>query len=199
MSAPIDPFDFLILKIKEYIPLNDNEMELIKDLFVVEHYTNNEVLLREGDACRKLYFVAKGIVRFSQLTEGEDRTFVIRTEGAFCNDMESFLNHTPSQSFISAIGNTTVLSISYSNLQIFYNKVSLGDRFGRLAMEQNYTMVVNHLTTLYFDSPEQRYLRFTSKHRDLLQRIPQYYIASHMGVTPQTLCRIKKKILSRAL
>jgi CRP-like cAMP-binding protein len=199
MSAPNCFFDFLILRIKDYIFLNDKEVDFIKGLFVEEHFENNAVLLREGDVCKKLYFVANGIVRFSKLAGGEEITFVIRSEGAFCNDLESFLKQTASQNSISAIGNTTVLSITYENLQLFYNEVTFGDRFGRLAIEQKYTMVVNHLTTLYFESPEQRYVRFASKHRDLMQRIPQYYIASHMNVSPQALCRIKKKLLGRAL
>ncbi len=196
MSTSKDFFDYLILRIKDYISLKDNEVEFIQSLFKEEHYINNEVLLREGNVCKKLYFVADGIVRFSQLADGEERTYVIRSEGAFCNDLESFLNQIPSKNSISAVGNTVVLSITYGNLQIFYNEVTHGDRFGRLAMEQKYTTVVNQLSTLYFESPEQRYLRYISNHKDLLQRLPQYYIASQMGVSPQALCRIKKKLLS---
>ena len=199
MSASKDIFEFLILRIKAYILLEDHEVEFIKNLFKEEHYANNEVLHREGNVCKKLYFVADGIVRFSQLADGEERTYFIRSEGEFCNDLESFLNQIPSKNSISAVGKITVLSITYSNLQIFYNEVTHGDRFGRLAMEQKYTNIVNQLSTLYFESPEQRYLRYISKHKDLLQRVPQYYIASQMGVSPQALCRIKKKILSRAL
>jgi CRP-like cAMP-binding protein len=142
-----------------------------------------------------LYFVAKGIVRFSQLSGGEERTFVFRPEGAFCNDLESFLKKTPSQNTLSAIGPTTVLSITYDNLQVFYNQITYGDRFGRLAIEQIFVMVVNHLTTFYSETPEQRYVRFAQHHKHLLQRIPQYYISSYIGVTPQALCRIKKKLL----
>jgi CRP-like cAMP-binding protein len=199
MSTPNSFLDFLILRIQDYISLNNKEVDLVKSLFEEEHYKKNEVILKEGDICRKLYFVAKGIVRFSQLAEGEERTFVFRSEGAFCNDLESFLRQTPSQNSIFAIGPTTVLSITFENLQLFYNETTYGDRFGRLAIEQIFTMVVNHLTTFYSESPEQRYVRFASNHGDLLQRIPQYYIASYVGVTPQALCRIKKKLLGRKI
>ncbi len=199
MSASANYYDLLILRIKDYISLNDNEVEFVKNLFVEEHFKKNDVILKEGDICKKLYFIAKGIVRFSQLTEGEERTYVFRPEGAFCNDLESFLKQIPSQNSISAIGNTIVLSITYENLQLFYNEVIYGDRFGRLAIEQIFTMVVDHLTTFYSETPEQRYVRFAKKHGDLIQRIPQYYIASYVGVTPQALCRIKKKMLGKNL
>ena len=187
--------DFLILRIKEYIDVNDEEIELIHRLFVIEHFKKNDVLLREGDVCQKLFFIAKGIVRFSKLTDGEDRTYVFRVEGTFCHDLESFLQKVPSKSAITAIEPTTVLSITYDNLQIFYNELRYGDRFGRLATEQIFIQVVNLLTTFNSESPEQRYIRFAMNHKHLTQRIPQYHIASHIGVTPQALCRIKKKIL----
>ncbi len=199
MKATYNAFNFMISRIKDYIPLNDKEVEFVKSLFVVEHFKKNEVVLKEGDVCKKLYFVAKGIARFYQLAEGEERTYVFRPEGAFCNDLDSFLKQIPSLNSISAIGNTIVLSITYENLQLFYNEVTHGDRFGRLAIEQIFTMVVHHLTTFYSETPEQRYVRFARNHGNLLQRIPQYYIASYVNVTPQALCRIKKKLMGKNL
>ncbi len=195
MRASCDYSDFLILRIKDYIAVNDQEIDLIIRLFVKEHFKKNEVLLHEGAVCRKLFFIAKGIVRFSQLSDGEDRTYVFRAEGAFCSDLDSFLRKIPSKNAITAIEPITAFSITYENLQVFYNELRFGDRFGRLAIEQIFVMVVNHLTTFYSERPEQRYIRFANQHKELLQRIPQYYIASYIGVTPQALCRIKKKLL----
>ena len=195
MRATCDLFDFLTSRIKDYIPLNDTEIRVVESLFTKEHYKKNEILLQEGSICQKLFFVAKGIVRFSQLKDGEERTFVFRAEGAFCNDLDSFLQKTPSVNSIIAVVPTTVLTITYDNLQVFYNELQYGDRFGRLAIEQIFVMVVNHLTTFYSETPKQRYLRFVQHHMHLIQRIPQYYIASYIGVTPQALCRIKKKLL----
>ncbi len=188
-------YDFLVSRIKDYIPLSDEEIQLVESLFTKEQYLKNEVILQEGDICKKLFFIDKGIVRFSQHADGEERTFVFRAEGAFCNELDSFLRKIPSKNSITAIEPTTVFSISYENLQVFYNDLQHGNRFGRLAIEQIFVMVVNHLTTFYAETPEQRYIRFAQHHKQLLQRIPQYYIASYIGVTPQALCRIKKKLL----
>lgn len=195
MNATCTLLDFLILRIKDYIPLSDTEISVVESLFVQERYKKNEILLQEGTICLKLFFIAEGIVRFSQSKDGEERTFVFRDEGAFCNDLESFLHKTPSKQSMTAIGPATVFSITYDNLQIFYDKLQYGDRFGRLAIEQVFVMVVNHLTTFYSETPKQRYIRFAQQHKHLMQRIPQYYIASYVGVTPQALCRIKKKLL----
>ena len=197
MSAPNSFYNFLILRIKDYISLNDKEIELINSLFEEEHFKKNEVILNEGEVCKKLYFIAKGIVRFSKFKDGEDRTYVFRVEGTFFHELESFHQKVPSKSAITAIEPTTVLSITYENLQVFYNELRYGDRFGRLATEQAFIQAVTLLTTFTSESPEPRYLRFVMNHKPFMHRIPQHYIASHIGVTPQALCRIKKKLLGK--
>ena len=197
MSASAAYFDFLILKIKNYISLNDREVVFVKSLFEEEHFKKNEVILNADNVCKKLYFIAKGIVRFSQFTENEERTFGFRSEGEFCNNLESFLRKTPSEYNIISIEPTTVFSITYTNLQVFYNELRFGDRFGRIAIENVYNKLINQLITFYSETPEQRYLKFVMNHKHFIQRIPQYYIASHIGLTPQALCRIKKKQLGR--
>ncbi|PKP36074.1 MAG: Crp/Fnr family transcriptional regulator [Bacteroidetes bacterium HGW-Bacteroidetes-15] len=199
MKSSFLDYDFLVLRIKDYIPLNETDEELISRLFVLEYFNKNELILNEGNHCQKLYFIATGIVRFSLLIDGEERTFVFRDEGAFCCDLESFLRKTPSKFNISAIEPTTLFSINYDNLQVFYKEITYGERFGRLAIEQLFLGVVNHLSTFYSEGPEQRYVRFVNQHKDMLQRIPQYQIASYVGVSPQALCRIKKKILHNHL
>lgn len=196
MNAPNCFYDFLILRIKNYISLNDREVVYVKGLFEEEHFKKNEVILNAGDVCRKLYFVAKGMVRFSQFTEAEERTFAFRSEGDFCNDLESFIRKTPAEYNIIALEPTSVFSITYTNLQIFYNELQFGERFGRIAIECVYTKLINQLIAFYSETPQQRYTRFARHHRKLLQRIPQHYVASYIGVTPQALCRIKKNMLN---
>lgn len=192
-------FEFLISRIRHYIELNDNDVAVVRSLFVREEFAKNEVILREGEHCRKVFFIASGILRFSKFVDGEDRTFVFRPEGAFVNDIESFRTKLPSDKTITTIGPAVLYTITWDNLQTFYRVVPQGERFGRLVVEEVFVMAVNHLTTFYAETPEQRYVRFVGQHKDLLQRIPQYHIASYIGVTPQALCRIKKKILRNDL
>ncbi len=191
--------DFLISRIKDYIPLTDSESRLVESLFVEELYKKNEVLLQEGRICRKLYFISQGIVRFSRFSDGGEKTFVFKDEGSFFTDHDSFMRKTASKNTITAVTPTNVFSISYENLQVFYNELQYGDRFGRIAVEQFLVIVFNHLSTLYSETPEQRFIKFAIHHKELLQRIPQYYIASHIGISPQSLCRIKKKMLKQKI
>ena len=84
-----------------------------------------------------------------------------------------------------------MLSITHDNLQRFYREVRQGERFGRLMAEALFVDVLRQLTSFYEDTPEQRYARFVRIYSDLQQRVPQYYIASYVGVKPQSLSRIR--------
>ena len=149
--------------------------------------------------CNKVWFIAKGLVRFSILLDGEDRTFVFRNEGCFTSDIESFLKKTPSNKSIIAIEYTILYSISNANMQVLFKEVTNGERFGRLLIEEVFVMAVSHIASFYTESPEERYLKFTKHNHDFLQRIPQYHIASFLGIKPQSLCRIKKRLLKTNL
>lgn len=126
---------------------------------------------------------------------GADRTFVFRTEGAFGSIMESFCTRFPSANSIITIEPCVLFTISYDALQVFYNEIRQGERFGRLLMEEVYVEASNHLVAMYSLSPEQRYIKLQREIPAMLHRIPQYMIASYLGITPQALCRIKKKMI----
>jgi CRP-like cAMP-binding protein len=194
-----DIYEFLVKKVRDYITLSNRESEQVKELFIEEYFKKNEAILKEGDVCKKLYFLAKGLIRFSRIAEGEEKTYVFEAEGGFFCDMESFLQKIPSRNSITTLEPSTVLSITYDNLQVFYNEIQFGDRFGRLTIEQVFLMMASHLIGFYSQTPQQRYVIFANNYGSFLQRIPQYYIASYIGVTPQTLCRIKKKLLGKDL
>jgi len=84
-----------------------------------------------------------------------------------------------------------------SDIQQLYREVEHGERFGRLALEQVYLIAINQIGSMYADPPEVRYSKFLSDFRDIVQRIPQYYIASYVGIKPQSLSRIRKRIAGK--
>ncbi len=187
----------LIEKIGEYITLSESEIELVDSLFNAEVYRANEVILEEGAVCNKLWFIEKGLVRFSINAEGEERSFVFRNEGHFISEIEGFIRRMPATKSIVAIEDCLLYSITEARMQQFYQMVRQGDRFGRLLIEQIFVAAVAHIVSFYTETPEQRYLKLMSQNRDFIQRIPQYHIASFLGVKPQSLCRIKKRLLTK--
>src|SRR5258708_7661683 len=99
-----------------------------------------------------------------------------------------------SETGIQALEETTLYLISYDNLQRLYADVKEGERFGRLAIEQVFLASIEQIRSLYADPPAARYQQFLATYPDLVQRIPQYYIASYVGVKPQSLSRIRKRL-----
>jgi hypothetical protein len=85
--------------------------------------------------------------------------------------------------------------ISYDDLQKFYQEVSHRERFGRIGIEQVFINVIRQVKSLYTDKPQIRYQKFMQAYFDISQRIPQYYIASYVGVKPQSLNQIRKRLV----
>jgi CRP-like cAMP-binding protein len=187
----------LVKAIRQYVNLNDDDIELIEKLFEIKEFKKNECFLQPGMICDKFAFIKNGLLRHSIFHDGEENTIYFSSENDFVCDYESFINKIFSKKAITALEDTTIAFISYSNIQIFYSEVSSGERFGRLLLEETFIKVVNHIISSHTDSAEQRYLNFLSSYKHLQHRIPQYYIASFVGVTPQSLSRIRRNLVKK--
>ena len=100
----------------------------------------------------------------------------------------------PSNKNIQALEDTTLYIVSRDGLQQIYKELQEGERLGRLAIEQVFVTVLRQLSSFYKDAPEIRYQRFLETFSDISQRVPQYYIASYVGIKPQSLSRIRKRM-----
>ncbi|ETZ23143.1 Crp/Fnr family transcriptional regulator [Pedobacter sp. V48] len=187
--------DLLIKTIQNYIPLSSADEEIIRKLFRERKLKKGEHLLEAGNVCRNIIFIEKGLVRYYNNKDGEEQTGYFNKEGEFVCDYPSFLPQKPSLTNIQALEETTVHTISHANMQLFYQQVEHGERFGRLAIEYVFVNVINQITSLYNDPAELRYQQFLSRFQDIGQRIPQYYIASYIGIKPQSLSRIRKRMV----
>lgn len=187
----------LINKISLYIKLSENDLSIIRELFQSREIKKNDFFLKEGQISSQICFVKKGLFRYYINKDGEEKTFNFRYEGSFITDYESFVFQTSTLQNIQALENSVVYSISYENLQQFYSKIEKGERFGRLVLEHEIIDVVRKLKSFYNDNMKQRYESFVKKFPGVEQRIPQYYIASYVGIKPQSLSRIKKKIINQ--
>ncbi|SHG83187.1 cAMP-binding domain of CRP or a regulatory subunit of cAMP-dependent protein kinases [Chryseolinea serpens] len=184
----------LIQVIEQLISLTPAEKKLVQDLFKEKIYKKGDFFLAEGDTCKHVGFITKGIVRYYINDEGEEKTYGFSKENDFVSNYESFVPQTPSQQIIQALEDSVLLVISRNDLQQFYTHIKEGERFGRLVIEQVFIQTLKERNSFYTDSPEFRYEKFIQQHPDLQQRLSQYYIASYVGVKPQSLSRIRKRL-----
>ena len=187
----------LLELIEKSVEVNQDEKELITRLFHEKKYGKGDFFLNEGDVCRNGGFMVSGVMRYYINDDGEEKTYGFAQESDFICNNESFLPQQPSRQIIQALEDCIVLAIGYDDLQKFYSSLKSGERFGRLVIEQVFVKTLQGLNSFYTDSPELRYEKFIKEYPDLLQRIPQYYIASYVGVKPQSLSRIRSRNLHK--
>lgn len=184
---------FLIDRINQIISLSEEEAQLIKQLFTEKKIKKGTHFLREGQVCHFVAMISAGLVRYYINEDGNEGTYYFSREGDFVCDYESFLPQTPSSKNIQALEDTSLYVVSYEGLQQIYQDVKQGERLGRLGIEQVFVNVLQQLSSFYKDSPEVRYQRFLHTFSAISQRVSQYYIASYVGIKPQSLSRIRKR------
>jgi CRP-like cAMP-binding protein len=184
----------LVNAIQNYISLSANDEEVLRELFRPVQVLKDEHWLKEGEICRQLAFVEEGLFRFYMNEEGEQITHYFAKEGDFLCNYESLLKGSVSRKNIVAMEDTRLWVISKSSLETFYNRVEHGQQFGRLMVEAELLETISRFLEHYTHTPEQRYQDFMDQYGNLQQRIPQYYIASYVGVQPQSLSRIRKRL-----
>jgi len=189
--------ELLISTIGSYVPLSDKDREIIRNLFHKKTFKKGSHLLDEGSVCRYVIFIESGLVRYYVNSDGTEQTNYFNKEGEFVCNYLSFLPQIPSDVNIQALEDTTVYVISFKDIQQFYTEVEHGERFGRLAIEQVFVNIISQVKSLYTDTPDTRYQKFISGYQSIAQRIPQYYIASYVGIKPQSLSRIRKRLAGR--
>ena len=187
----------LIEKLRTYIEFDEDEERFISSVFKQRVLAKGEHLLLAGDVCRVAAFIERGVFR-SYINTGErDATFYFAAENDFICDYPSFLPQVPSDKNIQALEAAEVRVISFASLQELYRRVVYGERFGRLVAEEIFLDSIQQLASFYSDKPADRYQNFVHRFPRLVQRIPQYYIASYVGIEPQSLSRIRRRFLSQ--
>jgi CRP-like cAMP-binding protein len=188
-------FDLLISSISRHISLTGEEIEFFTSLLKPKSLTNGDFLLREGDLCRYQSFVVRGCVKtYYQDENGFEHIIDFSIEDWWADDLYSFLTQTPSKSNIKAIEDTDILQIGKADLTLIYQKIPKFERFFRILFQNAFITQREQINLALSASAEERYLLFIKKKPYAEKRFSQKDIASYLGVTPQFLSTLKKKL-----
>lgn len=154
------------------------------------------VFLKLGAIENHISFIESGVVRLFIPKEDSEKeiTFGFSFKDQFISAYDSFLTQTPSAYQLQTLTTTTVLSITYTDLQNVYNKTQIGNLIGRLTAERLFLLKSKREQNLLHLTAEERYLKLFKERPELLKVIPLKYISSYIGVTPQALSRIRKRL-----
>ena len=189
--------DLLLQTLRQIVTLDLDEEQLLKTIFNEMHLKKGDFFLKAGEINNKLGFVNKGLIRYFVFKNEDESTIEFTSEGEFIAEYQSFLDNSEAIQYIQAIEDTTLLVTDNDGIQQLYNTTKNGNLIGRLVIEYRYNHLMKQLLSIYMHNPEQRYRNFIKVYPDLIQRVPQYYIASYVGVKPQSLSRIRKRIVSQ--
>lgn len=187
--------DLLITNISKHISLTAEEIEFFTSLLKSRSLANGEFLLREGDICKYESFVTEGCLKTYYLDEnGFEHIIDFSIEEWWADDLYSLLTQTASKSNIKAIENTDILQIGKNDLELLYQKIPKFERFFRVLFQNAYITQREQINLALSASAQERYLLFLKKKPYAEKRFSQKDIASYLGVTPQFLSTLKKKL-----
>ena len=190
-------FEILFSKVEEKIKLNDVEKDICKSLFSPKKLRKRQYILQQDDICKNLVFVEKGILRsYSLDSKGNEHILQFAPEGWWISDVYSFLTGEAAVYNIEAIEDSELLLISKSSLDELYERVPKFERYFRLLSQANMVATHRRLTSTLSASADEKYLRLLSAYPNIVARVPQHMIASYLGITPETLSRVRKRIVS---
>jgi CRP-like cAMP-binding protein len=180
-----------------FVTFTDPEWALFAQHLYRRDFRKRETLVAAGKVCNEIGFVLSGSFRFFFLKEGTEISNYFCFQGELVSSYQSFLKRVPSFPAIQAMEAATVICFSHAGLQQLLQNPAVGpkmERFGRLVAEYLICWYEERMVSFITLNPEERYRQLLEKQPDLLQRIPQHYVANYLGITPVSLSRIRKRI-----
>lgn len=164
-----------------------------ESVLTVRRLKKGEILHRQGTICNQVSFVNYGLVRmFAQYENGKERTFDFAREGDYTGDYRSFLLREPAHTSLQALEDTELVETTYDGLQSIYRQVPEANAIGRLVAEELFIDMCFRSSAQGMTIDEQ-FKALMDREPWLLQRVPQYLIASYLGITPEAFSRIKAR------
>ncbi len=177
------------------VGLPKNEADLLSLPLKRMHYEKGSILLKNGDVCKHSFFVEKGLLRSYMLDEsGKEHVIQFAPENWFIVDRSSVYFNDPSESYIEAIEDTTAVFIAEDFMCHAAEVSQLFGRYNDKLLHNHIRQMQKRINLLLGATAEKRYLSFIEMYPDLLLRVPQWMIASYLGITPESLSRVRKEL-----
>lgn len=188
-------YELFFQKFREKVPLTPEEQEKIKTFLTPKKLRKKQYLLQEGDVCRHIAFVEKGALKSYIIDEdGTEYITQFALEGWTIADLYSFLTEEPATYHIDALEDTELVLISKAAHEKLLKELPAYETYIRLQITGAYIALQRRLTSVISLSLEERYSNLSAMYPTIVERVPQHMIASYMGMTPETLSRVRRRI-----
>lgn len=188
----------LYKNINQKVEISEQDFERFSSLTKTIKVKKNEFFINEGNIAKYIAFVHVGILySYSIDDKGDKHVVQIALENHWISDLFSFITEEPSLFNVQAIETSEITLISKENFKKACNTIPAFERFFRILIQNAYVSSQRRVSRIYGNTAEERYVKLIETHPKIIQRVPQHYIASYLGIKPQSLSRIRKNIYTK--
>ncbi|WMI65316.1 Crp/Fnr family transcriptional regulator [Aestuariibaculum sp. YM273] len=186
----------LLDSISKYISLSDKEIEYLESKVFVRKYLKGQYIVQQGDVCKYECYVLSGCTKtFYVDQEGQEHIIMFSIEDWWTSDMGSFISQTPADFNVQCLENSELIMISHDVVDDLYREIPKLERFFRKIVERAFVASQKRIVRNFSLTAKEQYLYFREQYPLIEQRIPQYMIASYLGITKEFLSKIKSQLI----
>jgi CRP-like cAMP-binding protein len=180
--------------IRRIIQPNAEEWEAFTRIVSVKKLKKKDLLLQEGQICNFIAFLNSGVMREYSFQNDKETTVDFVSDNQFTCDFQSFIMQVPSMQYLEALTDVDLLILKKEDINSLYDRYKIWERFGRLIIENVFCSAEAKRKKIISTSHDEQYRKFAADYPQIVQQVPQYYIASYLGLTPEHLSRLRKKV-----
>jgi CRP-like cAMP-binding protein len=187
-------FEKMRQSLQQFSPIGDKDWHILKEKLKPKSFKKGDFFIKEGQLCNYIGFLNKGIGRIYYVIDGKEITsyFNAGSRNMFVSSFTSFLSRKPSFENIHFLEDSELLMLGYDELQALYEQSPAIQKMGRIMAEYNYVLSMERIYSLQHASALERYNNMLKIYPGLMNQIPHHYIASYLGITPESLSRVRK-------
>lgn len=187
-------YENLIRHIRRFVDLSEEQSLVLHRYFKAHLLKKKEYLLKEGQVCRSMYFVEKGCLRmYFHTSKTTEQITQFALDSWWMSDYFSFMDQKPSEYYIQAVEKSEVYSIDFLLLEELLKEIPQLERYFRMVMQRAVAAAQLRIKYMFDLSKEEFYNHFITSFPEFVQRVPQYMIASYLGLTPEYVSELRKK------
>ncbi len=184
--------------IKRYVPLNNEDENQFVSIVRTSNIKRRQFIVQPNFICTHQTYVLKGVFRsYFVNNEGIEHTIQFAIDDWFISDFNSYISQTPASLFVEAIEDSIVQQISYDDVEKLCSENPKFERFFRLVAQKSFAFSQRRILSNLDKSAEERYLDFLNLYPSIVQRVPQYALASYLGMSPEFLSKIRKRLSTK--
>ena len=187
----------LISHISQYIELSNGDIDNISAHVSHRRYLKGQYLVQQGDVCKHESFVVRGCLKTFRIDrDGQEHVLRFAIENWWAADLGSFVNQTPANYNVQCLEPTEVIQITHQDIELLYQLVPKLERFFRIIIQNAYVASENRVIRNFSMTAKERYLDFQQQYPNIERRVPQYLVASYLGITKEFLSKIRNQLLT---